>query len=1332
MDNTNIVANPNTGRSEAKERIVIEAGFDPAKIPAHAWDLEPAELRVQVLKAAARKANFSNAESAILVGGHKAISDQAFKAAIGRLKAGVHLLPKKLREALEAGTVVRTASLGNSLKALGNLRAASGKALVEAISGGNQVIFHKVEALASTVRAWEKAKLDVKSLLGNSWTAERIILEAAKEASFTAEKVAALLPKAKLDESKTVVTVKYGDYAEMVFDFGQKTIAGRRVLAWQYGRYVGQVSAETVIGLFALSLVGVTRQSTAQAKLFAAAPSLFEEAQTGYGAFFEDSRHAERIKNRLGVFTIRARQGRLDLFDIKDSRSWELLVEAGQYFLAKEMPVTFDQRINAVYVGNGARSLLVGLQAGSLRIGTDAGKLGKLFARGKLAAHAIAEVIDRKTGKSLLVPSGLAVLTDDGRLVRDYGVRKKVAITNSTCGFASGVAIGLPGDSLTIAVNKAVRGQIDALNLTAFGIKRDKGSEAVAVQIEKLLKTHLKVNKGTVKNGDAVFSFDGIPYGTFRDPSGLMEGTVIGEPEIKANGSSESASISAKVRVLFDYSNNKYTVDGIKMTVIEYHLEFDGLDQPEITITCEEIKGQIATVRAWADNVVVNLDEALTKGWVTANDRVAGSVVYDPNTGLSEDQKAAMANWVKDHVVETKVKIRLDRRNYNIQKAVVERAASDAEYAKKMKVDPSAYSFDDKFFVVEQKITALVCDLVVGVEISTVPENITNQPIIAEELAALKVIHPELGKVIWQEARSRRVAVGRMLQMARGQYSGDSETLNLNEEALEFDKNATGDLRLREMAEKYPSGLRLVRDGKVLTSIDFKAVLEFGAILGGGSATGMALTVLEIMNHIHKDAHDPKSGKDITGWEFHLSRLVKKLVRGARGWAVEAKNSLGSVTRTGNLMAGRKVKTTCDPVLGSGMVGINPTDPIAKDLCRGLVEFPDGKFDPEYLEGMILDGCAVTERVPAISVNIGRIMFTSAAPVGMLLINALDWAQANEGDGDGDPSAFFHVKDPIMAEEILKEARTSLFGKKGYDFAHPGDITDQPYAEFFAGNAAKGELILGSHTPVEMDVQDFVAAARKTGNHYGAFMGKTFAMSSYLVLALCAQLERRGHGNTDPDMEKACVLAWRRLYEGMALSGCSEDAVDMLSDFQKIVRNNCLKVSEGVGMQLLALGWDVVEVRTESGAYYVIKGIDALRFAWMPIGDLEYGVAKYLYQALMVTGIYSLIESESNYEDDEEVTAEDVVSAEGRGHLRPFVKLAIIFGMLRRGGKGLAVSAPMGEEHGNGIFRSMTRETLDLLPDGMIKDMAHGVWFVQNQVAAIRDILKDEENGMAW
>lgn len=1306
------------GYTRAKAEAVRLAGFEPSSLAPEFFSKKISEIRGALLSVVAAKFGYTRAEAMILAEGREAVDEALLKRGLRRISAGVRILPAELRAAVDTDKVVL---YGEATKVVSAAfpnaeRIKDLKELSEKITAGFHVLIPTQRRLNLVVRDLARKGMDVEAFKKAAWSPERIQVQIAVETSWSPSVLAALLNKAEVSvEDPNLVVAQYGA-ARVTFNLATCVVEGQELLPNQYA--MGQIlDRRAVLALFALSLHKVVTEAQAKKRLKGAVHAIFVERNTGYGFRKDDSRHEAAIRGKVGLFQVLCTNYSFVSLNLSDKREYTDVVAAATAYAATGVEICIDDKAGALFVGDGARAKLLGRRGDEVVNNNDATSEAKELARPKRAARLIAETVNAR-GDSTIAPSGLRVVKRDGTLMQDYGTPMTVLITNSILGPGSGVALARPGKSYRIRLVKTVSNSIPAIYLPGGDDSLNK-----ADLLKDAVKKGLKVNRDHIGHGGTVFSYNDIPYGMF-DGEG-MTAKVVGDPSIEVNPKSEGVTVAVKVAVEFEYSANKYSVDALKATGLEYVVELvdttTGLavEQPDLILTKEEIKGaHVILLRAWADDVSVDLDNARNMGFITLDDYAANGVKFDPSTGLNEAQMAAFVAWRNARSMILEKTVQVDDETYYLIQELVKAAKADPEFAAAKGIDPDAFRFGADGHIT-QTIQAIKACMVLGIEVSTVLENVGRSSMIGEQLVSLKHIDSEIGDNVWRAARKQRKAVLGMLDMARKVRSGHVMTVGAT---LEFDKDLHGRRLMEHMAKTYPAGLTIVDHGNnVLVTLRFDALCQLGALLPGGAATGIALSVIQLLLHLHV------SSKGIRSWDHYAKRYTALVASGALSWAAESKKALGSVTRTKKELIARKVKTTFSRTLPHEHIGINPYDTLVEELLPAN-EIPADRSD---LEGMVLSSYGLCSRAPMISVFGGHFMITSEAPVGMVLVKAYSWAYGNEGDGDGDPISVFILRNKENINRIRPIIASSPFGPSAYRTAHGDNLMDHPYTEFYTEN---GKKLIHGVVPKQTlkSIEDYIQVGARAGEHYKTFMGRTFAICSYLTYKLGAELET--FGTTDPDLETAVILVWRRLYEGLALSGVSDKGIKMAEYIRKITKTNRLYISGPTYELLMDAGYEnlISEANPnnpEETLHYVC-GVDAVRYAWALINpNLPSEVAEYIYKAILVTGFASMLERELvgvESDADRFALVDALINEPANIHIKGAEILGdtIVFGMIRRGSKGNPVAAQLGDEQGNGLYHLCTDTMLANIGNGIVADLARVVRDVQDQVGNIRKVFE--------
>lgn len=382
-------------------------------------------------------------------------------------------------------------------------------------------------------------------------------------------------------------------------------------------------------------------------------------------------------------------------------------------------------------------------------------------------------------------------------------------------------------------------------------------------------------------------------------------------------------------------------------------------------------------------------------------------------------------------------------------------------------------------------------------------------------------------------------------------------------------------------------------------------------------------------------------------------------------------------------------------------------------------------------KGLTAGDHILISRSPMISVVLLKVVITDKAPIGTYLMSDWDWHRGNEGDGDGDPSAGLLVPAEDV-DAIRKSLRTSVFGINGYYVAWGTNIFNElPIMDFYRGQDKKataymdldmveyvngnrvvtykgtGTMALKPHTgcaPTKID--DAVSIFERIGMHYTRFVGKSFAMASALTFKVeylsSVQFllnnwdyyaEENGWTEDNynffynelldgADYGSACAKVWRRMYEGLALSGISVKAEKFADEIRQIGNSGGMMLSQKYGQVDSDTGLSLFDtIKKTTGMVFETfpsKEDPTIELAWLPGQDavvVAFGMAdialipneaKAIYWSILVTTLYSRIERMDTETDF------DAFIGDLPDHLADVVDDALTYGTLRRAGAGMS------------------------------------------------------------
>jgi hypothetical protein len=1022
-----------------------------------------------------------------------------------------------------------------------------------------------------------------------------------------------------------------------------------------------------------------------------------------------------------------------------DQRSPQSISDAAEYWLTRKkkdadgnwvpdpVPVSSSALVDTLYCGEGANIRMFGVfidEEGEVfvRNSNDASKPGKTTNRAQLVDQQTADVIEgdtntfyhKRTGvsrlnnPSLLEESGLIRAGD-----KSLGIRMRAIFSNWEFESGSGVAYAHPDLELTISVNKQekfndagifVGGQdVDMFVAEHFAAFPDAATALENGEPEE--NVHEAPKGCKVKPGDDLLKFKGVPVCTFGKTDKGMSGYVMGLPKITYTNieyypdgekvKTIDIAGTVPIRVAYNERAAKLRGFGIKATLYNQAIKMlskdktEIIEQKDVIFGCETIKqdlGFSALLKAYADTVPGGLD-------------------FDANKGLTPEQLADFVQWKEDNTKEAWFYTPpMKPRQYQLLKA--------------KKDGKEGYEFDDATRTIGQLVTYIEADIVLAIEVSTVRENMGVQGLIGEGLVTLATINSDLALKLWEDNADRREDTVSMLKMAARVPAAErwvnGATNNPELPVFADLLLQKGARRVFEMFHKtFPDGLTIASErgsGKeTAVHLRFDALAKFTT-----KADRIGSTALKLLLHITEETSPD-------GWSDALNRYLGMINGGLKSW-ISSPGVLKGLTRTDKIMFGRKVKTIDLDYIADDEVGINPNDPLV-------------------IQGKIKDGdWLYVTRSPMISMVLLRAKVTDKAPIGTFLIDSLVWHEGNEGDGDGDGIAGLlaarqkadESDDEFKArvEKMQKRLNNSFFGQKGYYTSWANK--EVPFLDFFDG--ANKKSFFAPYNPEKgiISLQRYVQILRSVGSHYTIFVGKAFSMASALTFRHEYEDTRRflaekhphiladeGHDpdeildNYNPGVATACAKVWRRIYEGLALSGISDIALFAAEKIQRLGSNNTLRIgaTESIGdvnvfdmLKEKEISFKVMTDDKTGEKFTMFEGIFATQVLFDLIDiDLTVDEADAMLWSIVVTSIYSKIEK-AGLDNSEENKNFDQDWAEFKEELPDHMQdefllnEAIIYGTLRRAGAGLWENSRY--EDGTSLVSLVTPEMIDfMMPD---------------------------------
>ena len=353
------------------------------------------------------------------------------------------------------------------------------------------------------------------------------------------------------------------------------------------------------------------------------------------------------------------------------------------------------------------------------------------------------------------------------------------------------------------------------------------------------------------------------------------------------------------------------------------------------------------------------------------------------------------------------------------------------------------------------------------------------------------------------------------------------------------------------LKEVYPNGVMfeatsLVNTGDKTVGMYIRPdAIEALAAFSGGAGVGIASDIIAFLTFVT----DPQN-EGINRYNSTVYSMITKISSGLNTWTnkmVESAGVLKKVSRAGRIVT-CKVRTTFSPIVhstdGIPVVAINPNCPL-----RRMLRVKDGDIIAINRTPMpFLTGC--------------RVRFSTQAPMYHIMVDALTWAKSNEGDSDGDGIGAINLKPYDVTEAEVRQMNSSLMGMAGYYFCYSKD--ELPFAGFMSYKDKFGKkdfTKLEEMTDKEgnkvgiaklVPIKEYVKGAALVAKHYRFNVGIGYGVCSALTFSTVNLAYSKAKGtlkNTDLlDWSlKACVVAWRLVYEGLGLSGHSSEAAQFFN-----------------------------------------------------------------------------------------------------------------------------------------------------------------------------------------
>lgn len=787
-------------------------------------------------------------------------------------------------------------------------------------------------------------------------------------------------------------------------------------------------------------------------------------------------------------------------------------------------PVAVDKYAKQwVTLRKGAQAMMIGRSGDIVLSPHDGGKAAKEYNRPTQGMKFL------KADSPNRVFSKLRIDLGDNTYAIPEGIMLMTAFTNSRLGAGSGVSFVKPGTKIHHQVEKTLTGQVTTLRVpSAIRAKManlpgglfENLKTAVTLQCEKL------VGKSFAP-GQLVLGMFGGKYEIIRNDNHnqTLTVTAVDIRDLSAiKGRADSFQV--KLSVLLDEHDDclKFRNMGIKLTTLPYPVK--GLrDDWQLILNNETAKGKLGLVHLFANKYGATYypNEGLL---ILDEPCVIKEGNFDCQIVDLKEANNAFTQWVKENTEEVNIQMPIVKEEWEVIKAS-QPTADDIKVLQDIVTH----------VVVEERIQVIYGLMPYEVEISTPRENTGTGSLTLEQLAALSLQHKELAETIWEESRKYQSVVKDLVaSVLKTDMSTDNMFVLTTQEGREkLRESMKGEFSsdrevLSKLEKAFPQGLVLTsvyKEDDNFVYIKPSVLSKMGSFFGK-SASGIALDVLSFLNYLLDAGMENESGIDSLMFSW-----IEKLSTSLDAWLDSMAKSNGvlkKLGRTSKCLVNGKVKTSYHPELMS-QEGL-PTI-ILHPHCA-MVDLLGAK------DGDIIG----IGRTPMVFITACKIKLSTIGRVGHVMLTPSVWAAATEGDSDGDGIFTINL---TKRGVTLAEAHTinnHAMGQAGYSLVYGDDVSQHPYAEFVSYSDKWGKKAVNKIGVISRQIpfNQYVENAGKVSSHYSFAVGTSYGICSVLTF-YTANLK---YAQADKEQlrvaELATVVAWRKIYEGLGLSGYSVQA----------------------------------------------------------------------------------------------------------------------------------------------------------------------------------------------
>lgn len=511
--------------------------------------------------------------------------------------------------------------------------------------------------------------------------------------------------------------------------------------------------------------------------------------------------------------------------------------------------------------------------------------------------------------------------------------------------------------------------------------------------------------------------------------------------------------------------------------------------------------------------------------------------------------------------------------------------------------------------IVEEDIEVLVGYMPLNFEISTADEAVSESNLTPEMMAGMALICPSLVDALYNEALPARQALFGLLNMVT--YSDEEYCYSFNAQdtaelkafqALIPDLNGKNDRQICSIMEKsFPDGLVIHSNGannKSKLLIDWATVNKTMTFIGG-TADQISQEIVGAIKFLA----DASKTLGVSGIDSKINAIILKLANSLKGWVLKGLQSKGLIkklSRSSKCLVNGKVRTVYNLSLipdsdGVPKVLINPYCGMSKMLAKNAdhswnerylvtVYFESKEdykanfvlpsacievstknmkaegYEVKYFNPYLLNNSVVAAvRIPMFMPAMCKVVVTTEIEPSHVGILPCIWAQGNSGDSDGDGIGLINctIRGLTIIDAI--KANKSIVGLAGYKMVYAS--SKLPFSDFVESPAKKNLLrpdgfAYASFLPHE-DVDEYAFNTEfghvglkgihiNTSNHYKYSVGTGYGIAS--AITCWAAVKSYDESFTRMDLlEKAILVIWTLIYEGLGLSGYSAKAAEFFN-----------------------------------------------------------------------------------------------------------------------------------------------------------------------------------------